>query len=150
MSYDADLYTRILNNDPLLTLNQLQNSVDGNMATMESKRSKQIRQSLRESLISSDSHEQRKMQNGKIVPPEIKKTYMMNRLNWITYLKILYDQLEKSQQPEIPDKNSAISSFLSSHSLRVNPKNQRIIERVERESFVRALQKIMDMLPLLS
>lgn len=55
MSYDADLYTRILNNDPLLTLNQLQNSVDGNMATMESKRSKKIRQSLRESLISSDS-----------------------------------------------------------------------------------------------
>jgi hypothetical protein len=48
---------------------------------------------LKESLVSSDSIEIRKSQNIEMK----KKSFMMNRLNWITYLKILYDQLEKTK-----------------------------------------------------
>lgn len=43
--------------------------------------------------------------------PETRKQYLMNRINWITYLKILYDQLEKIKEPLQPKKKK--KSFLS-------------------------------------
>ena len=72
----------------------------------------------------------------------------MNRLNWITYLKILYDQLEKTKQPELLDRKSMSSnSFLNNSPLN---KQNRIIERVDKSQFMKALSKIMSLLPLMS
>jgi hypothetical protein len=56
----------------------------------------------RTTVVSSDSVEQR-IRNTKVVK---NKQMLMNRLNWITYLKILYDQLEKKvEQAPIKKKS---------------------------------------------
>ena len=78
-----------------------------------------------------------------------KKSFMMNRLNWITYLKILYDQLEKTKQLEVDRKSLDSNSFLISINTPIN-KNQRVIERVDKTQFIKALQKIISLLPLMS
>ena len=56
----------------------------------------------RTTVVSSDSVEQR-IRNTKVVK---NKQMLMNMLNWITYLKILYDQLEKKvEQAPIKKKS---------------------------------------------
>ena len=56
----------------------------------------------RTTVVSSDSVEQR-IRNTKVVK---NKQMLMNRLNWITYLKILYDKLEKKvEQAPIKKKS---------------------------------------------
>ena len=89
----------------------------------------------RTTIISSDSRDQRQLRNSLHI--KAKKTYLMNRLNWITYLKILYDQLEKIRvpEPERSDSRQMIRSFLSSHN---SPRSQRgvpqvVIDKVDRD-----------------
>jgi len=73
--------------------------------------------------------------------PEIGSDGLMNRLNWITYLRILFDQLEKIQDLKLVSDNS---SFLSSHK-----KKRKCVEKVDRTSFTNALLKIKGLLPLM-
>lgn len=75
---------------------------------------------------------------------EMKKSHQMNRLNWITFAKILYDQLEKSKQPLYPSTDPA--SFLGG----VNQINVQQVDKVSRDNFVKALAQIAGMLPLIS
>ena len=69
----------------------------------------------------------------------------MNRLNWMTYLKILFDQLEK-----IPDEKiiSDSSSFLPSNN-KIHKRKRTYVEKVDRTSFTNALLKIKGLLPLM-
>jgi hypothetical protein len=70
-------------------------------------------------MISSDSAEQRnvfrnilRVRESQNLPT--RRTFLMNRLNWITYLKILYDQLEKIKKPvEVQKKKSFLGSAYS-------------------------------------
>ena len=69
----------------------------------------------------------------------------MNRLNWMTYLKILFDQLEKVIEPiPIAKKKSFLNREVSYHA------SKSTLERVNRDSFVKALIKIESLLPLVS
>ena len=74
----------------------------------------------------------------------------MNRINWITYLKILYDAIEKIQ---VSIKCSNInSSFLS---INVNSKKDenlsiKYIEKINRDNLVKALFKVINLLPLMN
>lgn len=81
----------------------------------------------------------------------------MNRINWITYLKILYDQLEKIKEPLYPKKHK--KTFLSDTILQQADAFSNgsdydlmcpIVEKVSRDSFVLALSKIMNCIPLMS
>ena len=69
----------------------------------------------------------------------------MNRLNWMTYLKILFDQLEKIQDEKIISDSS---SFLSSNN-KIHKKKRTYVEKVDRTSFTNALLKIKGLLPLM-
>lgn len=84
---------------------------------------------------------------------------MMNRVNWIQYLKMVYDQLEKIQVAEEPPRNlQNHRSFLSINTrsskepgaASSNRPNVRYIEKVSRDQFAKALQKVMSLLPLIS
>jgi len=50
---------------------------------------------IRTTLVSSDSLVELKGRRELERNPQVMKHYMMTRVNWIAYLKILYDQLEK-------------------------------------------------------
>ena len=70
----------------------------------------------------------------------------MNRLDWITYLKILFDQLEKVKEIE----HSNNSSFLSINTNKNKKRKRKFkIEKVDRTVFVRALNKIKALLPMM-
>jgi hypothetical protein len=72
-----------------------------------------VSQQIRTTVISSDSVEQRGLKNrlgqnplsSSHSPPST-----MNRMNWLTYLKILFDQLEKHKEPAVNDNASAQST----------------------------------------
>ena len=51
----------------------------------------------------------------------------MNRLNWITYMKILYDQLEKIKEPEYINIKKE-GSFLSTPR-----QSKNLIEKIHRD-----------------
>ena len=92
-----------------------------------------------------------------MVVGETRKQYLMNRINWITYLKILYDQLEKVKEPLQPRKKK--KSFLSDTLLSErevfstgsdNDHFSPIVEKVSRDSLVLGLTKILNCIPLMS
>lgn len=85
---------------------------------------------------------------------------MMNRLNWMRYLKILYDQIFKIKVA-IPSQNQkSQASFLSLNSkdFHSNPgspaasSNQTLTfqEKIERDQLVKALRKTGGLLPLMT
>ena len=59
-------------------------------------------------------------------------------------MKILYDQLEKIKEPEFISVQKE-GSFLSTPR-----RSKNLIEKIHRDQFVKALDKIMNMLPLMS
>ena len=80
----------------------------------------------------------------------------MNRMNWIQYLKMVYDQLEKTMVPEeVPRQLNNHKSFLSINtrsSKEVASSNLpfvRQVEKVSRDQLVKAIKKVMNLLPLM-
>ena len=86
----------------------------------------------------------------------IKPDFLMNRLNWITYLKILYDQLEKIQVVVHKDQKSFLSVNTNRSTSKISSRGKKpsqrtmTIEKVSRDQLVKAIQKVMTLLPLLS
>ena len=95
-------------------------------------------------MISTDSLDFKTSLAQSKLEAEMKKSHQMNRLNWITYAKILFDQLEKSKQPLYPNTDPA--SFLGG----INQINVQQVDKVSRDNFVKALAQIAGMLPLIS
>lgn len=83
-----------------------------------------IRESIQCSFVSSECNESNIQDNSplKETQDHLKDFFVMNRMNWITYLKVLFDQLE---------------SFNSNKQ-----------KHVENANFLKALKKIKNLLPL--
>jgi hypothetical protein len=109
---------------------------------------------LRTTIVSTDSFERRmvtKTNNLKGKSNDLtRKKFLMNRLNWMSYLKILYDQLEKVKDPVLTPREQK-RSFLSDTILnQMSGAQSEQPDKVRREHLVMALNKIIGLLPLIN
>lgn len=65
-----------------------------------------IRESIRDSIVSSEAG------NATLQQTVIRDTHVMNRMNWIMHLKILFDELESFTQTQGKQKHVELANFL--------------------------------------
>lgn len=73
---------------------------------MEPSINETIRDSIKYSFVSSENGDEGLERNNeeqkKVVSDTTRDTYVMNRMNWITYLKVLFDELETFASANMP------------------------------------------------